>query len=122
MTYETFKSVLWLPQLPRLSANRWTNRITHETRPDLDSLVTALDKGELDAIVSDSAFLSYQIKQGKQQGKFESLSVLPYELESQNYALILAEGSPLRERINRALLSVRAQSDWRKKIAEYTGQ
>jgi polar amino acid transport system substrate-binding protein len=98
------------------------NRITHETRPDLDSLVTALDKGELDAIVSDSAFLSYRINQGKQQGKFESLTVLPYELEAQNYALILTEGSPLRERINRALLSVRAQPDWRKIIAEYTGQ
>ena len=98
------------------------NRITHETRPDLDSLVTALDKGELDAIVSDSAFLSYQIKQGKQQGKFESLTVLPYELEAQNYALILTEGSPLRERINRALLSVRVQRAFREKLAEYGGE
>jgi polar amino acid transport system substrate-binding protein len=99
-----------------------SNGIIHQTRPDLDALVTDLDKGELDAIVSDAAFLQYRINQGKQQGQFKSLTVLPYELEPQNYAFILVEDSPLRERINRALLSVRAQREWREKIAEYLGE
>jgi polar amino acid transport system substrate-binding protein len=99
-----------------------SNGIIHQTRPDLDALVTDLDKGKLDAIVSDAAFLKYRINQGKQQGQFKSLTVLPYELEAQNYAFILVEDSPLRERINRALLSVRAQRDWREKIAEYLGE
>jgi len=99
-----------------------SNGIMHQTRPDLDTLVTDLDKGKLDPIVSDAAFLQYRINQGKQQGQFKSLTVLPYELEAQNYAFILAEDSPLRERINRALLSVRAQRDWREKIAEYLGE
>jgi polar amino acid transport system substrate-binding protein len=99
-----------------------SNGIIHQTRPDLDALVTDLDKGKLDAIVSDAAFLKYRINQGKQQGQFKSLTVLPYELEPQNYAFILVEDSPLRERINRALLSVRAQRDWREKIAEYLGE
>ena len=94
----------------------------HQTRSDLDALVTDLDKGELDAIVSDAAFLQYRINQGKQQGQFKSLTVLPYELEPQNYAFILAEDSPLRERINRALLSVRTQRDYREKIMEYLGE
>jgi polar amino acid transport system substrate-binding protein len=72
-----------------------SNDILHQTRPDLDALVNDLDKGELDAIVSDAAFLRYRINRGKQQGKFKSLTVLPYELEAQNYAFILAQDSPL---------------------------
>jgi len=99
-----------------------SNGILHETRPDLDSLVVDLDKGLLDAIVADAAFLKYRINQGKQQGQFKSLTVLPYELEAQNYAFVLAEDSPLREKVNRAMLSVRAQRQWREKITEYLGE
>jgi len=99
-----------------------SNGITHQTRPDLDALVTDLDNGELDAIVSDAAFLRYRINQGKQQGQFESLTVLPYELAAQNYAFILAQDSPLRESINRTLLSVRVQRAWREKTREYLGE
>ena len=99
-----------------------TNGITHQTRPDLDTLVKDLDAGELDAIVSDAAFLLYRINRGKQQGEFKSLTVLPYELEAQNYAFILTQDSPLRERVNRTLLSVRMQRDWRDKLLEYLGE
>ena len=99
-----------------------SNGILHQTRPDLDSLISDLDKGLLDAVVADAAFLKYRINQGKQQGQFKSLTVLPYELEAQNYAFVLVEDSPLREKINRAMLSVRAQRQWREKIAEYLGE
>ena len=98
------------------------NGIAHETRLDLDELVNDLDTGKLDAIVSDAAFLSYRINQGKQRGKFKSLSVLPYEIEAQNYAFILKQDSPLRESINRALLTERVQRDWRTKNLEYFGE
>ena len=98
------------------------NGVTHKTRPDLDTLVNELDAGELDAIVSDAAFLSYRINKGKQQGKFKSLTVLPNELAAQNYAFILKQNSPLREKINRALLTERVQRDWRDKIREYFGE
>jgi len=98
------------------------NGIKHQTRPDLDTLVNDLDAGELGAIVSDAAFLQYRINQGKQQGQFESLTVLPYELAAQNYAFILVQDSPLRERINRALLTVRMQAEWRAKNLEYLGE
>jgi polar amino acid transport system substrate-binding protein len=99
-----------------------SNGILHQTRPDLDSLVRDLDSGELDAIVSDAAFLQYRINQGKQQGEFKSLTVLPYELEAQNYAFVLAEDSPLREGINRAMLSVRAKRQWREQLVAYLGE
>jgi polar amino acid transport system substrate-binding protein len=98
------------------------NAIRHETRPDLDTLVRDLDDGKLDAIVSDAAFLQYRINEGKRQGRFKSLTVLPHELEAQNYAFILKENSPLRESINRALLTVRMQQEWRDKITEYIGE
>ena len=97
------------------------NGIPHNTRPDLDTLVNDLDSGELDAIVSDAAFLTYRINRGKQQGEFKSLTVLPYELEAQNYAFVLKQDSPLREKINLALLTERMQRDWRDKILEYLG-
>jgi len=93
--------------------------ILHQTRADLDTLVNDLDAGRLDAIVSDAAFLQYRINKGKQQGQFTSLTVLPYELEAQNYAFILAEDSPYREHINRALLNVRKQAEWRDKLTGY---
>lgn len=96
--------------------------IRHQTRPDLDTLIRELDSGELDAIVSDAAFLTYRINQGKQQGEFKSLTVLPYELEPQNYAFILQQNSPLREGINRALLTERVQQDYRDKLVEYLGE
>ena len=104
------------------SAFLGNNGIRHETRDDLDTLVMDLDEGKLDAVVSDAAFLQYRINQGKQQGKFESLTVLPYELAPQNYAFVLVEDSPLREKINRTLLSVRTQWEWRRKLAEYLGE
>ena len=104
------------------SAILHSNGILHQTRPDLDSLVRDLDNGSLDAVVADAAFLQYRINQGKQRGQFKSLTVLPYEIEAQNYAFILAQDSPLRESINRALLSVRTQPEWRQKLAEYLGE
>jgi len=95
------------------------NGVLHQTRPDLDTLVTDLDAGRLDAIVSDAAFLQYRINKGKQQGQFTSLTVLPYELEAQNYAFILAQNSSYREHINRTLLTVRKRSEWRDKLSSY---
>ena len=97
------------------------NGITHQTRQNLDDLVTDLDAGDFDAIVSDAAFLQYRINKGKELGQFESLSVLPYEFEAQNYAFVLGFDSPYREAINRALLTVRMQREWRDKVTEYLG-
>ena len=96
--------------------------IMHETRQDLDELINDLEAGRLEAIVSDAAFLQYRINQGQSQGQFKSLTVLPHELEAQNYAFILTEESPLREPINRALLTARMQQGWREKIREYIGE
>ena len=96
--------------------------IIHETRDDLDSLITDLDQGTLDAVVSDAAFLQFRINQGQQNGQLKSLEVLSYKLEPQNYAFILAQDSALREEINRTLLTVRAQREWREMTTIYLGK
>ena len=98
------------------------NGIPHETLPELEMLLFALENDELDAIVSDAAFLQFEIRQGQQQGRFDGLAVLPQELEAQNYAFILHQGSPMRENINRALLTERVQEDWREKLLQYLGE
>jgi len=95
------------------------NGILHQTHQDLGALVTDLDAGRLDAIVSDAAFLQYHINKGKQKGQFTSLTVLPQELQAQNYAFVLVQDSPYRESINRTLLSIRQQRAWRDKLAAY---
>lgn len=98
------------------------NGIRHSTMPELEMLLFALENRELDAIVSDAAFLQFEIRQGQQQGRFDSLAVLPQELEAQNYAFFLHQGSPMRESINRELLTERVQEDWREKLLQYLGE
>jgi polar amino acid transport system substrate-binding protein len=101
------------------SAFLTANGILHQTHQDLGALVTDLDEGRLDAVVSDAAFLQYRINKGKQQGQFTSLAVLPQKLQAQNYAFVLIQDSPYREEINRALLTIRQQRAWRDKLAVY---
>jgi polar amino acid transport system substrate-binding protein len=98
------------------------NGIPHHTMPEVELLLFALENGELDAIVADAAFLQFEIRQGQQQGRFDSLAVLPQELEAQNYAFFLHQGSPMRESINRALLTERVQEDWRERLLQYLGE
>ena len=98
------------------------NGIIHQSMPDLETLIVSLDRGSLDAIVSDEAFLRYEIKNGQQRGLYKALAVLPYELESQNYGFALDKNSELQEMVNRALLTVRETPEWKSRVAEYLGK
>ena len=61
-----------------------------------------LDRGEVKAVVYDRPLLRYYVK----DGHADSIAVLPATFESQSYAFGLPEGSPLREDLNRRLLTV----------------
>ncbi|ANU36681.1 transporter substrate-binding domain-containing protein [Vibrio scophthalmi] len=93
--------------------------IVHRTYADIDQLLQALDGNEVDAIVADDAVLKYLIKQAKEQGQYEQLTVLPYRFEKQNYGLAIENNSPYREQINRALLKIRHSPEWRQVLHEY---
>lgn len=96
--------------------------IAYRTFGDLEELVAALEGGSLDAVVSDAAFLKYAIRNAQKQGRYEALSVLPYQFEEQNYGFALEEQSPHVETLNQALLAVRASPEWKKELAKYLGE
>jgi polar amino acid transport system substrate-binding protein len=95
--------------------------IIHRRGKDLQVLLDDLDQGRLDAVVSDEAFLRYNIRLQQEQGRYEKLLVLPEELETQNYGFGLQPDSPYVEPINRALLEVRATPEWKAEVARYLG-
>jgi len=96
--------------------------IAHQTRAEIQELVSALDRGHLDAIVADAAVLKYTIKEAREQGEYESLSVLPYVFDRQNYGFALEEDSLLVESVNQALLTVRESPVWANEVAKYLGE
>ena len=93
--------------------------IRHKDYADMTALLTALDKGEVEAIVADDVVLKYMIGSSRLSGQFEDLEVLPYQLEKQNYGFIITENNRYEEEINRALLQIRESRKWRKTLVDY---
>ncbi|MGF1723671.1 transporter substrate-binding domain-containing protein [Photobacterium nomapromontoriensis] len=93
--------------------------IVHRTYKDIESLLTALNNEEINAVVADDAILKYLIKKSKEAGNYENLMVLPYRFEKQNYGLVIENNSPHREKLNRALLKIRQSPEWRQALHEY---
>ena len=57
-----------------------------------------------------------------EKGRYETLSVLPFVFEKQNYALALPDESPYLEKLNQALLSVRETPEWSVELVKYIGK
>ncbi len=93
--------------------------VVHQTFSNIDNMLIALDNGEIDAIVEDNAILKYKLKQAKQEGRYQRLSVLPYQFEKQNYGLAIKDSSPYTEQLNRALLNVRQSPEWQQALNQY---
>jgi polar amino acid transport system substrate-binding protein len=81
----------------------------------------ALARGEIDAVVGDDPVLRYEIRRGREGGRFGRIEVLPHQFERQNYALVLPDESPLVEGVNRALLATRESPQWRRALELYLG-
>ena len=96
--------------------------INSRTFKERQKLLAALDAGNLGAVVADGAVLKYLIKKAHAEGRYESLSVLPFEFEKQSYAFALPEHSPHVEKFNQALLSVLESPVWRKELVKYLGK
>lgn len=73
--------------------------------------------GELDAIVYDAPILQYTAK----QALGDSIAVLPTTFRRQDYGFALPENSPLRERINRALLAELQRGRFHALLEHYLG-
>ena len=98
------------------------NGIPHLRKPDLEEMMRELDAGQLDAVVSDAAFLRYTILEGRKQGIYDRLSVLPYKFDNQNYGFAMQPASELDEAVNQALLVVRRTPAWRNEVRKYLGE
>ena len=96
--------------------------INSRTFNDRQKLLAALDDGRLDAVVGDDVVLKYKIKEAQAQGRYETLLVLPFVFEKQNYAFALPDESPHLEKLNQALLFVRDTQEWKLEIVKYLGK
>jgi polar amino acid transport system substrate-binding protein len=105
------------------TSQRYLDRagIAYQTYPGVPQMLTALDRGRLDAVVADDPVLRYEIKRGMEAGRYIALRVLPYRFERQNYGLVLREDPEFHETINRALLLVRSSDLWAERLGRYLG-
>ena len=82
---------------------------------DARGMVAGLAKGEVEAVVYEAPILQYAIKD--QPG----LAVLDGTFDNHGYALMLKQGSNLREAIDLAILQFTASDDWSATLARYLG-
>ncbi|MFO8153446.1 transporter substrate-binding domain-containing protein [Thioalkalivibrio sp.] len=105
--------------LPGTTAAEWLNgrQIDFTAYEALTDALQALERGEVEAVVSDEALLRYQIS----AWEMHSLHVLPFILDEQDYGFAVIEAGELREPINRALLVVTASEEWEEWQREFLG-
>ncbi|MCA9299413.1 MAG: transporter substrate-binding domain-containing protein, partial [Phycisphaerales bacterium] len=77
----------------------------------------ALESGLLDAFVHDAPILTYAI------GESHSgvIRVLDARFDLRPYAIVVPEGSPALEGLNRALLEVTESAEWRAQVLRWVG-
>ncbi len=86
------------------TAETWLSSHGCNVRPfaTIEECIASLKKSDVVAIVFDAPMLQYAI----QQSGDEKLQLVDPIFDRQNYAIAFQQGSPLRERINHALLSM----------------
>ena len=80
--------------------------------------MTAVSRGELTAMVASEPLLRYRLHL-EQSNRFD---VLPFSLDRRDYAILLPNGSALREPLNRQILHAIAQPEWRELLFKYFEQ
>ena len=97
----------------------WLKRqgIAYTAYPTANKALTALADDREDAVVYDAPVMRYLLRQENRRG----LVVLPQPVREESYAFAVANGSPLREPMDRALLTALASEDWHNIVEEYLG-
>ncbi len=94
-----------------------SHRITYVNFANIKEGLKAVVGGEVDCMVYDAPLLKYYIVKGKY-----NLSVVKRVFEQQFYAIGLVQNSPLRERVNRALLEKTGLPWWQDTLYKFLGQ
>ena len=82
--------------------------VAYESVADVAAGLDLLAAGHGDALVHDAPLLDYEVH-NRRDG---TLQVLAQTFELQDYAIAVAQDSALRERLNGALLELRASPQW----------
>jgi polar amino acid transport system substrate-binding protein len=91
--------------------------IHHRDFATIEDVLRALAADELDAVVYDKPRLAWLVR----QEHANELQVLDLSLDPQSYAIALPFGSPLRQRLNIALVQRTHAPWWRELVGRYLG-
>ncbi|HTH49121.1 MAG TPA: transporter substrate-binding domain-containing protein, partial [Candidatus Limnocylindria bacterium] len=94
------------------------HHIRSRTFPDDEAALLAVGRGEVAATVASEPLLRYRLLL-EQSNRFD---VLPFSLDRRDYALLVANGSPLREPLNRQILHATTRPAWRELLFKYFEQ
>ncbi|MDY7094334.1 MAG: transporter substrate-binding domain-containing protein [Acidobacteriota bacterium] len=92
--------------------------VTHQSRPSVEAALEDLVAGEVEAVVYDAPILLHLA----QQQEDHDFIILPSTFTRQDYGIAFPSGSPLRERVNVALLHHIRSPAWQETVFEYLGQ
>jgi len=73
-------------------------------------------RGEIDAFVHDEPILAWEV------AEVPGVVLAALRFAPQDYAIVLPQGAPMRETVNRALLDVLASDEWGNIQRRYLGQ
>ncbi len=93
-------------------------RISSRSFPTVVDAMQTVSDGKADAIVYDKPLLRYMVA----NDFVATMQVLPVSFNTQEYAIGLPPGSPLRKPLNTALLRYRASDLWEDMIFRYLGE
>ncbi|MDT7952414.1 MAG: transporter substrate-binding domain-containing protein [Acetobacteraceae bacterium] len=85
--------------------------------PSVHDGLEAVASGQIDAFVYDRPLLQYEVRHMFQ----DQVEVLPATFDRQSYAMVLPQGSPLREPIDQTLLSVIQSREWSDEVFKAVG-
>ncbi len=91
--------------------------IKYHPTQDIHTGLKALNEGEFDALVYDRPLLLYFVAQDYK----DSLEVLSFSFEAQNYGLAFPNDSPLLETVNQSLLNIIYEPQWKEVLDFYIG-
>lgn len=91
--------------------------VAHRDFPDAAGALAALAAGEVDAVVYESPILRY-LARTRHAGR---VAVLAGTFDNHGYGFALKAGSPLRERLDVALLETIASDGWARTLQSYLG-
>lgn len=105
--------------LPGSASEEWlfNNGFRATSFDTLEDALHAVAEGELIAVLYDAPLIGHALQELDGRG----VKLLPQRIERLDYALVLAEGSELREPINRNLLELITGAQWNAAVERYLG-